>query len=36
MPIEGNMNLNYLRYALVFGGWLAALKAVSLRYQGHG
>lgn len=25
------MSLNYLRHALVFGGWLAALKAFSLR-----
>jgi len=25
------MSLNYLRHALVLGGWLAALKAFSLR-----
>ena len=25
------MNLNYLRHALVIGGWMAALKAFSLR-----
>jgi hypothetical protein len=30
------MTLNYLRHALVLGGWLAALKAFSLRYQGPG
>lgn len=28
------MNLNYLRHALVFGGWMAALKTFSLRYHG--
>jgi hypothetical protein len=27
-------NLNYLRHALTFGGWLAALTAFSLLYQG--
>ena len=30
------MTLNYLRHALVLGGWLAALKAFSLRYQWRG
>ena len=29
------MNLNYLRHALVFGGWMAALKAFALNYVGH-
>jgi hypothetical protein len=28
-------SLNYLRHALVLGGWLAALKAFSLVYQGR-
>ncbi len=27
--------LNYLRHALVLAGWLAALKAFALRYQGR-
>ena len=30
------MNLNYLRHALLLGGWLATLKAFSLLYQGNG
>ena len=30
------MTLNYLRHALVLGGWLAALKAFSLHYRGIG
>jgi hypothetical protein len=29
-------NLNYLRHALVLGGWLAALKAFALLYQARG
>ena len=27
------MTLNYFRHGLVFSGWMAALKAFSLRYQ---
>ena len=30
------MTFNYVRHALVLGGWLAALKAFSLRYQRPG
>lgn len=32
----GWASLNYVRHALVLGGWLAALKAFSLLYQGRG
>jgi hypothetical protein len=28
-------NLNYLRHALMFGGWVAALKTFALLYQGR-
>jgi hypothetical protein len=28
--------LNYVRHALMLGGWLAALKAFSLLYQTRG
>ena len=30
------MSLNYLRHALVFGGWMAALKTLSVRGQPSG
>jgi len=32
----GRLSLNYLRHALVLGGWLAALRAFSLIYRGRG
>jgi len=31
----GRLSLNYLRHALVLGGWLAALRAFSLIYRGQ-
>ena len=29
-------NLNYLRHALVLGGWVAAMKTFSLPYHARG